>query len=205
MKTYTTVYKIFKAMSLIAMTLVLANCGKSDSGGGSNTTGYVLSNGQCLYNGTTTPLSSCQSVTTAGYGWANGQCYQVGGGAYTLTNTTYCASYPNYQYIGNVCYQITNGVQTQVSSTYCTSTTTTGYGTTCQSQYGTGYNYNNGYTQTCSGLMYGAGGTPVVCAPTMTCGQISYTNYGYQQVTQMNCSGMTLSQSQYGTTGIYCQ
>lgn len=204
MKTYTTIYKIFKAMSLIAMTLVLANCGKSDNGGGSTTTtGYVLSNGQCLYNGTTTPLSSCQSVTTAGYGWANGQCYQVGAGAYTVTNTTYCASFPNYQLIGNQCYQITNGVQTVVSASLCTSTTTTGV--TCQSQYGSGYNYSQGVAQTCSGLMYGAGGTPVVCAPTMTCGQITYVSNGYQQVTQMNCSGMTLSQSQWNTNGIYCQ
>lgn len=193
MKAYNTVYKILKAMSLIAMTLVLANCGKSDGGGGSAATGYVLSNGQCTNNGVVTALSSCQSVTTAGYGWVGSTCYQVGGGIYQQTQTNYCNGLASYQLYNGVCYQMSNGVQqAQVDASYC-SVNNSGTGQTCT---GYGNSYGSACTQLCNGQFYAAqyeGGyavVPVACqegsAPVSAYTQQNGVYYG-------DCSGLRLS------------
>lgn len=207
MKTYNMVYRIFKAMSLMAMTLVLANCGKSDNGGNTTntTTGYVLSNGQCLYNGVATGLQSCQSVTTAGYGWYNNVCYQVGGGVYNQTSSSYCASYPSYYMSGSICYQTINGQQTQVATTYCSGVTAT---QTCNTTvYNNGYNngYNTGTcSQVCSGIFYGMSGGYYPQLIQVQCNPGLSTTPSYSGgITQLNCSGLTL-QSQTGQI-VSCQ
>jgi hypothetical protein len=186
MKAYNTVSKYLKAMSLVLMTLILANCGKSDNGGSAAATNnaYVITNGQCYYNGAVqTALQTCQSAAVQGYGWYNGACYQVGGGVYNSVATTSCAGITGYQMINGQCYQMVNGAQTVVNYSLCTSSTVGG-------------------TQLCNGL-YQADNIYVYCQE----GGPSYatmgnTPYGYGYT--MDCSGLTLMNSQTYTR-VTCQ
>lgn len=176
MKTNTLIYKIFKVMSLIAMTVVLANCGKSDNGGGGSSynSAYTVTNSQCYLNGTVqTALSACQNAATIYYGYVGGTCYQVGQGTYVTAATTSCSGVTSsgYQYINGLCYQTVNGYQNQVDPSLCSSS-----GTLCNGYYTDGYSIAQ-CTEGVSGYSY----TTV------------QTSYGVRQVIVLDCTGYRLA------------
>lgn len=185
MKAYYSVSKFLKAMSLIAMTLVLANCGKSDGGGGSNNANSYVANNQCYINGAVqTALSACQSVAGTYYGYVGNQCYQVGAGVYQVapsysscTNST-----GGYYYQNGLCYQNGQQVNAQLCAT----------------------NSTGGGVQICNGMqLYGAqyDGQPATIAVNCQEGASPYYTNGV-----MDCSGLRLSTT-YGSyyPNITCQ
>lgn len=110
MKTQMMITKIFKVLGLVALTLTLANCAKSD--GGSGTTAavntYQISGGKCYSRD------------------ANGNLTQVD---YANCNTTGTIT---YEMISNICYQVQGTVRTPLASTAQCLTNGTG---TCDGQY----------------------------------------------------------------------
>ncbi|MEK2644724.1 hypothetical protein [Bdellovibrio sp. BCCA] len=166
MKTLNIVSKIFKALSLVAMTLLLANCSKDNKS--STTVGtyqlvgnicYQNVNGQLIQQSNT---SLCYN-NGGSYVMQNGICYQnVNGQLIQQANTSLCTSSTgSYQYINGICYQNVNGQLIQQANTSLCST------------------YNNGGYQTmvCSGYYYDS---------------IRWWNCGVEA----NCSGYTLMNQQ---------
>lgn len=108
-----TLVKSFKVVSLVLMTIVLANCAKS--GGSSNNNnannGYVWQNGQCYQNVNgqlihqpNTNLCNTNNGIGNGYVWQNGQCYQnVNGQMIYQQNTALCNNGSNGGNIGQLC------------------------------------------------------------------------------------------------------
>ncbi|WP_295905960.1 hypothetical protein [uncultured Bdellovibrio sp.] len=176
MKTLNLVSKIFKALSLVAITLLLANCSKDNKS--STTVGaYQLVNGICYQNvnGQLVQQSNTALCNNAGgYQLINGMCYQnVNGQLIQQANTSLCTSSTgSYQLVNGVCYQNINGQLIQQANT-----------SLCYNNGG----YNNGGYQT------------MVCTGAYTDGyQIA------QCGTQFNCSGYTLMNVQTGQI-VRCQ
>lgn len=165
--------KIFKALSLVALTLFLANCSKNNSSGTTTVGTYQYINGICYQNvnGQLIQQSNTALCNSAGqYQLINGICYQnVNGQLIQQSNTALCTSSTgSYQYINGICYQNVNGQLIQQPNTALCSTAGVG-------------------GQVCSG-MYTDGMRWAQCTPTMAAGQYSYSG----NVIVMNCSGYTL-------------
>lgn len=161
MKTF---MKTFKVVSLLLMTLALANCAKS--GGGSNNNnnnnGYVWQNGQCYQNvnGQMYPTNNpslCNNVNNGNnYVWQNGQCYQnVNGQMYPTNNPALCNG--NTGTVGQTCsgiyYGYSNG---QLIPVLCTPGMT-----------GSGHNAQGTFMMDCRGLILAT--QPYSTSSTVSC------------------------------------
>ncbi|UOF02710.1 hypothetical protein [Bdellovibrio reynosensis] len=146
MKTNILFGKVLKVAALLTMTVFLANCGKSNSGG---TTATTVA---------TTAISS-----TAGYAVSvrDNQCYQWQTSQYVAVA---CNNIPNGSYIiyNHMCQQVQNGSTTVASSqTACAIPTQV-----CTGQYFDSYGTtaNCGSQMSCKGYtLYNSQGLPVRC------------------------------------------
>lgn len=123
---------MFKIVSLIAMTALLANCSKGNSGGSTVTTvgTYQMVNNICYQNlnGVMTQVAPNLCSNSGSYQMMNGVCYQLVNGQYVQqSNTALCSTSANsYQFLNGICYQVVNGQYIQQpNTTLCSSTSTT--------------------------------------------------------------------------------
>lgn len=129
------VYKIFKALSLVAMTLMLANCSKNNkSTPAAAPTAYQMMNGTCYQNvnGQMVPQTNvalCSGTTAGQYIMVNGTCNQVVNGQYVpQANTSLCSTTSGqYTMMNGICYQVVNGQYIpQANTNVCMNSTNTG-------------------------------------------------------------------------------
>lgn len=172
MKNLNIVSKIFKALSLVAITLLLANCGKDNKNSTNIVGAYQMTNGICYQNVNGQLIqqpntSLCNG--TGSYTMQNGICYQnVNGQLIQQANTSLCNNNGGSYVLQNgICYQNINGQMIQQANTsLCNQNNTGGYQTmVCSGPHTDGMQWVQCGTQfNCAGYtLYNQNGQIVRC------------------------------------------